>query len=380
MRIQVVDPSAYTPPYDRSLCAALARAGADVELVTSRFAYGPVAEPEGYRVTELFYRRGIGRPGSRARLASKLAQHPIDMHRLAHGQGTAIPDPDVRHFQWLTVQHLDRALLRRTPGPLVLTAHDVLPREPRRGQLRAQRRLYDAVDAVVVHSRHGRARLVDELGVEAEKVSVIPHGAFDYLTRIPDQRPLDPAIERFAGDRPLAMLFGLMRPYKGIDLLLRAWRAVSDPEARLLIAGMPRMPVEPLLELADERVMIVPRFIGDDEIPALFRRAELVVLPYREIDQSGVLYTALAFGKACLLAAAGGFTEVADDHGAARVFPPGDEAALAAELSALLRSDDDRRILSEAALAAASGPYSWDSVAESTLELYRSLAHAPAAT
>ena len=57
MRVQVVDPPAFTPPYDRALCAALAAAGADVELVTSRFEYGPVAAPEGYEVTELFYRR-----------------------------------------------------------------------------------------------------------------------------------------------------------------------------------------------------------------------------------------------------------------------------------------------------------------------------------
>ena len=72
---------------------------------------------------------------------------------------------DVVHFQWLPVQHLDGHLLpgRRTASgarrPLVLTAHDVLPREPRPGQLAAQRRLYDRFDAIVVHSEHGRARL-----------------------------------------------------------------------------------------------------------------------------------------------------------------------------------------------------------------------------
>ena len=51
MRIQLVDPSAFTPPYDHALAAALARAGEDVELVTSRFLYGPVPRADGYRVT-----------------------------------------------------------------------------------------------------------------------------------------------------------------------------------------------------------------------------------------------------------------------------------------------------------------------------------------
>ena len=67
MRVQIVDPPAYTPPYDRSLCAALARAGAEVELVTSRFAHGPVPAAEGYRVSESFYRRSAEAGPRRAR-------------------------------------------------------------------------------------------------------------------------------------------------------------------------------------------------------------------------------------------------------------------------------------------------------------------------
>src|SRR5215210_8070146 len=65
MRVDVVDPSAYTPPYDHALCAGLARAGAEVRLVTSRFPYGPVPRRAGYAVDERFYRRAPGRPGSR---------------------------------------------------------------------------------------------------------------------------------------------------------------------------------------------------------------------------------------------------------------------------------------------------------------------------
>ena len=81
MRVDVVDPSAFTPPYDHSLCGALAQAGVDVELVTSRFAYGPVPEAAGYRRREQFYRWAPGAPGSRLRFAAKLAQHVPDMLR-----------------------------------------------------------------------------------------------------------------------------------------------------------------------------------------------------------------------------------------------------------------------------------------------------------
>src|SRR2546422_10467846 len=76
MRVQIVDPPAYTAPYDRSLCAALARAGAEVELVTSRFVHGPVPAAQGYRVSEAFYRRSAeAGADSRARRALKLAEH-----------------------------------------------------------------------------------------------------------------------------------------------------------------------------------------------------------------------------------------------------------------------------------------------------------------
>ena len=81
MRVHLVDPSAFTPPYDHALSAALARAGADVELVTSRFAYGEVPRADGYRVSERFYRFAPGGPGSRLRFAAKLAQHVPDMLR-----------------------------------------------------------------------------------------------------------------------------------------------------------------------------------------------------------------------------------------------------------------------------------------------------------
>ncbi len=364
MRVDVVDPSAYTPPYDHALCAALARAGADVRLQTSRFGYGPVPRPEGYERVERFYRRGRGAPGSRARFAAKLAQQVPDM--LAYRGAAAAAD--VVHFQWLTVQPLDVHLLPRG-RPLVLTAHDVLPREPRRGQLAAQRRLYERVDAVVVHSEHGRDRLVGALGVAPEKVDVIPHGAFEHLTRVPGERPLPAELAEVR--RPVVLCFGLLRPYKGIDVLLDAWRA-AQPDAELWIVGMPRMDVAELRAAAPPSVRWIPRFVADDEVAALFRRADLVVLPYREIDQSGVLFTALAFGAPLVLSDVGGFPEVAA-AGAAALVPRGDPAALAAELTRLLGDPAARERLAAGARAAAAGRYSWDAVAAEHLALYERL-------
>ena len=363
MRVHVVDPPAYTPPYDHALCAALARAGADVELITSRFAHGELPPPEGFELVEAFY--PLAPRGERARRLARLAQHVPGMLRYARRARGA----DVVHFQWLPVQALDARLLPRR-HPRLLTAHDVLPREPRPGQLAGQRRLYERMDGVVVHSEHGAARLRDELGLDPALVHVIPHGAFHHLAGFPADAALPPELPSPEG--PVVLCFGLMRPYKGIDVLLEAWREVSGAE--LWLVGMPRMDLAPLRAAAPANVRWLPRFVSGSQLAAVFRRADLVVLPYREIDQSGVLFTALAFGKPLLLSAVGGFGEIAAT-GAAELVPPGDPAALAAALRELLADPQRRERLATAAraIAAPDGPLGWDAIARRTMALYSKL-------
>lgn len=362
----MVDPSAFTPPYDRALCAALAAQGVEVELLTARFLYGPVPMTGGYRVRERFYRRsaarGLNAPGRRI---FKLAEHLPDMLRFRRDA-----DADVVHYQWLTLPALDAHLLPPL-RPRVMTAHYVLPPAPSRRRLRSARRAFGAMDAVIAHSEHGARRLREAVGLEPGKVRVIHHGAFDYLTRLPEEKPLPPELRDAEG--PVILFFGLLRPYKGLDTLLRAFRRVKGAE--LWIVGNPRMDLDPLHALAAEapgRVRFLTRFVEDAEIPAIFRRADVVTLPYRDAEHSGVLYTGLAFGKPLVLSAVGGFPEVAAD-GAARLVPPEDPVALAAELNDLVADDSARTELGQAASRAAAGPYSWDAAARKTLAVYHEL-------
>jgi glycosyltransferase involved in cell wall biosynthesis len=369
MKVQLIDPSAFTPPYDRALAAALARAGAEVELATTRFLYGPVPPAEGYRVDERFYRRSAARGlEASARLPFKAAEHLPDMLRFRRDA-----EADVLHFQWLTVPALDRHLLPKL-RPRVMTAHYILPPRPSRRQVAAARGVFDRMDAVIAHSQHSAARLRDEVGLDQAKVRVIPHGAFDYLTRLPEEKPLPPELEGAEG--PVILSFGLLRPYKGIENLLEAFRRVQGAE--LWIVGNPRMDVGPLRELADAapgRVRFLTRFVVDAEIPAIFRRADLLALPYLDAEHSGVLYTGLAFGKPLLLSAVGGFPEVAG-AGAARLVPPGDTAALTAALAELVEDEGARAELGAAATRAATGPFSWDESARRTMDLYSDLIEA----
>jgi glycosyltransferase involved in cell wall biosynthesis len=366
MRAHLVDPAAYTPPYDHALAGALARAGVEVELVTSRFPYGPVPREDGYAVNELFYRRG-SRPGigPRHRRLLRVAEHLPDMRRYRRVAERA----DLLHYQWLPIPALDRRLIP-PKRPRVYTMHWRLPAAGTR-IARTLERLLGEMDAVVVHTEHGARRLRADFAVPDGKLRVIPHGALDYLTRQEDEVPLPEPLQAVEG--PVILAFGLIRPYKGMDVLLEAFRELEGAE--LWIVGMPRMPMDELRELAVRApgtVRFVDRFVTDPEIPAFMRRADLVALPYRNIEQSGVLYTALAFGRPLVLSAVGGFPEIAE-HGAARLVPPEDPETLARVLRELLEDPDAQETLAAAAAREAATTYSWDGIAESTMALYEEL-------
>jgi glycosyltransferase involved in cell wall biosynthesis len=352
LRVHVVDPPAYTPPYDRALCAALAAAGVDVKLVTSDFRHGDVPPAVGYPVDERFYRRAVPRP----------VQHVPDM--LGYAAARRRERPDITHWQWASIQELDWALLGRG-GAHVLTAHDILPRVARPLQRAGQKRLYARMDAIVVHTEHGRRRLVQEAGVDPARVHVIPHGAFTHLAQVQPVRPP----ELPAGDgRPAVLFFGLLKPYKGLDVLYEAWR-IAQPQADLWVVGAPRMKLPP----PPPGVAVVPRFVSEAEAAWCLRHAALTVLPYRDIEMSGVLFSALGLGRPLLLSDVGGFPEVT----AAAHVPTGDAGALAAELRRLVAEPRALDALAAASAQAAATTHAWDAIAAQHVALYEQLLARP---
>ena len=349
MRVVLADPPAFTPTYDHELAAALARAGADVELVTSHFRFGDAPAPDGYRRSEPFYplsSRLFER--SRLRLPVKVAEHPLGLAALRARRG------EVLHVQWHAAPELD-AIMFRPHLPSVFTAHDLLPRRTARKQ-QLWRRLLARYDRVVVHSERGRETLA-ALGVET---TVIPHPVF----------PSDP--ER-RDDGRTVLAFGVIRPYKGLGDAIDAVRTVGD--ARLLVAGDPLEPLEPYRERArgmdvDWRLGYLPQ----RDVDGVFGEATVAVFPYRpELDQSGALLRALGAGVPAVAYDVGGIAEPVRRFGAGRVVPAGDVGALATAVEELL---SDAGALEDARAGArrAREELTWDASARAHLALYRELA------
>ena len=242
MRIAVVDPPSYTPPYDHALACALSKRGHAVDLVASPFVHGEPPEPNGYRRHEIFFAASgrilRRRPRSRLRVVAKALDYGPSAARLVRRIDRI--DPEVVHVQWLVRPRYDRPWLERVRRgrKAVFTAHDVPALSPEFVRTRVT-----LFDRVVVHSH----RAVDDLaglGVDRGRLVRIPHPVFE--------PPAGHAIGSPTGTT--LVVFGLIRPYKGIDVLVRALALVAErvPAVRLVVAGDAVTPVEPLQRVAGE--------------------------------------------------------------------------------------------------------------------------------
>jgi len=349
MRIVIADPPAYTPPYDHALAGALARQGADVRLLTSRFRYGATPDPTGYEVDDSLYALSARIGPDRARVAVKALEHPLVLARLG------LTACDVLHLQWTAAPDLDSRLLH-TRAPLVFTAHDLLPRRTA-SHTGTWRRLFGRFDRIVVHSERG-LRTLERFGVPAAKLRRIPHPVFRSAP-----------VRRDDGHTVLAL--GVIREYKRLPDAVAAVLGVEH--ARLLVAGDPRIPLDALRAAAGDRAEWRLGYLGQEEIEASLGEATIAIFPYGdELDQSGALLQTLGAGVPAVVYDVGGLGEIVAAFGAGRVVPPGDVTALTAAVRGLLHDADALAEAREGA-ARARDALSWDNAAAAHLALYEEL-------
>jgi glycosyltransferase involved in cell wall biosynthesis len=348
MRVVLADPPAFTPAYDHELASALARGGAEVELVSSRFRFGEIPAPVGYRRSEPFYplsSRVFRR--SRLRIPVKAAEHAPGMIGLLRRR------PDVLHLQWLAAPELDRYLFRPRV-PTVFTAHDLLPRRTA-GKTSLWRGLLGRFDRIVVHSEQGR-RALAELGVDA---TVIPHPVF---ASDPPRRD----------DGRTLLSLGTIRTYKGLGDTIAAAKQIEG--ARLLVAGDPLEPVNGYREQAGDIAEWRLGYLPQAELERALGEATVALFPYRpELDQSGALLQALGAGVPAVAYDVGGIAEPVRQFGAGRVVTAGDVDALTNAVRELL-DDTDALEAARAGARRAREVLTWDAAAAAHRAVYEELA------
>lgn len=383
MRIAIIDPSLFTLPYDHLLCQALHEAGHEVTLYARHRREGEQGWWGDYRVEPMFYRtsekllnhtrRAITK---KLTLAAKAGEHMLDMWRLY--RTLKRQRPDVIHFQWLTLPIIDRRWLRRFEciAPVILTMHDTTPL---RGSASSRFQMLHQIDAlhephrVIVHTTHSRKALLDAQ-IPAEKVDLVPHGLIDTIQPYAEQR-------RQVDDHDCCriLLFGALKPYKGLDTLIEAVGRLPEDvrqKCEVHVCGKLAMDMAP----SRSRIAtlgIEPCFrwslgyLPDGAVDAVLREADVRVFPYHNVDASGALMQALPYGQAIVASKLGPFEEIMVDGEHGLFHDAGDAAGLARCLEAVVRNDALRTKLGHAAKRQADNITSWADIATMTQMVYR---------
>lgn len=275
--------------------------------------------------------------------------------------------PDVVHIQqghlWL---NLAIPLLRRYP--LVITIHDAHHHPGDRESQKTPQWVFHygfrRALKLIVHSTALKEEIRSSLGVRDERVSVVPmvaHGT----DKIPDLT--------FEEDHTV-LFFGRIWEYKGLEYLIRAEPLVSAefPDAKFIIGGRGedfdhyrRMMVNP------DRFEVHNEYVSYEDRDKLFQRASIVVLPYIEASQSGVVPVAYSFAKPVVVTKVGGLPEAVIDGVTGLLVAPRDEVGLAQAIIRLLRDRESRRQMGEAGLKMLAEYFSPKAIATQTLSVYQ---------
>jgi alpha-maltose-1-phosphate synthase len=271
--------------------------------------------------------------------------------------------PDILHFNGASLWYalLLPVLARRSA--VVVTIHDVNPHPGSRAwdQDLARRLFLRYADAVIVHGEWAKR----QLGT-TQPCYVIPHGDYSFYA---SGTAADGVAEEDA-----VLFFGRIEAYKGLQYLLAAMPLVwtASPSTRLIVAGSGSL--EPYGELLqDDRIEVVNRFIDDAEVPVLFSRARLAVLPYTEGTQTGVIPIAYAFRKPVVVTDVGSIPEVVEEGRTGHIVPPRDPGALAGAILKTLQNEPLRTAMGTAAYEKMTRELSWGPISDRTIAAYREI-------
>lgn len=289
----------------------------------------------------------------------------------------------VLHVQWwsyaLAPVYLTVMALARLRGrPVLLTLHNVRPHEGGRIQRLLNEAVLRFAHHFVVHTRNSADTLLRVYPRAEGHLSIVPHGLLLLVGRNGVSRVKARALLGVPQNRIVLLAFGNIRPYKGVDVLLKSLRKVLDAghDVGLVIAGQPWgsfRPYEQIINDLDLRDHVDTRltYQSDEDVELLFSACDVAVFPYKDFDaQSGAASLALGFGVPIVVTDVGGLTEIADDHA---VVPPNDVQSLADVLQEMAAHKALCSKLASHSRAVAKS-LDWEVIAEETADLYRSLA------
>lgn len=363
--------------YDMGLARGLAGAATQVSLFTcdinppkSTNAYSVVTAFKGVYGKDAAWKRGL--------------RYVAGLWRTLCTRGIS-SNTKVAHFHFFHVGPLElfSVMLARTfRYKVVVTAHDV---EAFKAGLSVQwmvYRTYSLVHAVIAHNATSAAEVSTKLRVPSLKIHIIPHGNYlDSIGPLPSKTQAKSALGLNSSSGPIILFFGQIKEVKGLDVLLEAFGTFSQAhaDAQLVIAG--RVWKDDFSKYQDiidnqnlaSKVRLHIRYIADEEVANFYCAADLVVLPYRRIYQSGVLLMAMSYGTPVLTSDLSAMKEVVTHGETGFLFPEGNAQGLAEAMDHAFSSDQLRSTVAKNALTHMKKVFNWDTIGMQVATLYRSL-------
>lgn len=279
-------------------------------------------------------------------------------------------DPDVIHIQENTDWRI--LLIAKMLGfdRLILTIHDVVRHPGEAGRIAGylESILRKKARKLIVHGDFLKKQLVSRSESLEKKTHVVPHGAFSIYKKWDDTSVKE--------EENAILFFGRISKYKGVDVLMRAVPFITKeiPGAKIIIAGRGEefSKYENLITNKSQ-FEIHNRFISNAEVPKFFRRASVVVLPYTEASQSGVIPIAYAFRKPIVVSNVGSIPEVVEEGKTGFIVPPNSPEYLADAIVKILKDQELKRTMGQNAFEKTLSKLSWGAIAEKTVQIYSSI-------
>lgn len=277
--------------------------------------------------------------------------------------------PDVIHILFEDILLSTTILFLKNKYPVVFTDHDPSFHEGERFFSKFNHGLAKVItrksDAIIVHGERMKEILVNA-NVPKDNIFCIPHGEYSYYTQWENER---------INEEKAVLFFGRVEEYKGIRYLIEAEPLITArvPKSKIIVAGSGNFEQYKKLILNIDNFEIHNRFIPDEEVADFFKRASVVVLPYIDGTQTGVIPIAYSFKKPVVVTDVGSIPEVVDNGKTGYVVPSKDPVSLANAIIKILTDDRLRAEMGENAFQKTKNEMSWENISKNTIEIYKTV-------
>jgi len=264
---------------------------------------------------------------------------------------------------------------------IVLTLHDIESFAGKTKYLSAGRLLLKLADRVIVHNDYSREKAMEKYRLKQETIVIIPHGNYNLYAKDGPEKAIARTRIGVSGFDHVLLFWGQIKPVKGLDILLNALPEVlkAYPKTVLVVAGKVWKDdfgyYENIINKNGLKDNVITRigFIPDEEVPIFFSAADIPVLPYRDVFQSGVLMMAMTYGKPVLTSDIAAMKEIVKEDQTGFLFKSGDAKSLAQQLIRLLGDPAFRERVGNNGRELMLKEYDWNDIGKTTADLYRTI-------